>query len=362
MGTAKQIIALVKQELQRARRTRYVIFTFLLMPIFMWGMQGGVQLLMGFAIGSSQKGETIYFVSYDEGVTLGNETYNLGDLFLEKLVNATNTNTSIISGAIIDNSTYEKMSYTALLANINSSKTVGDYTPCVIIPENFTLDYIAFNATIPYNETIKESIPPIVELYSLPSGIIGSSMLEAGIWGIIYEFHVKIPTDRDKVVGFAPSIVTFAREEGAASGFGVGFIGMISIMVAVIAPAPFVSTSFAGEREKKTMESLLALPISRFNILFSKLLAGMALIGVFALMNIFGIFLFAGMMNVTARTIGAADTPSFLAIDISLTMLILVIGTMFLSAFVAIGIGISIASLTKDVRTAESMKIGLAHL
>lgn len=355
MGTAKQIIALVKQELQRARRTRYVIFTFLLMPIFMWGMQGGVQLLMGFVIGSSQAGETIYFVSYDEGVTLGNETYNLGDLFLEKLVNATNTNTSILSGAIIDDTKYEKMSYKVLIANINSSKTVSDYTPCVIIPENFTLDYIAFNATIPYNATIKESIPPIVELYSLPSGIIGSSMLEAGIWGIIYEFHVKIPTDRDKVVGFSPSIVTFAREEGAATGFGIGFIGMISIMVAVIAPAPFVSTSFAGEREKKTMESLLALPISRFNILFSKLLAGIALIGVFALMNIFGIFLFALMIDATAGNIGAADLPSFLAIDISLKMLILVVVTMFLSAFVAIGIGISIASLTKDVRSAESI-------
>ncbi len=356
MGTAKQIIALVKQELQRARRTRYVIFTFLLMPIFMWGMQGGVQLLMGFVIGSSQEGVTIYIVNYDEGVPLGNDTYyNLGDLFLEKLVNASNTNTSILSGAIIDNTKYEKMSYTDLIANINSSKTVSDYTPCVIIPENFTLDYLAYNATIPYNETIKESIPPIVELYSLPSGIIGSSMLEAGIWGIIYEFHVKIPTDQDKVVGFSPSIVTFAREEGAATGFGIGFIGMISIMVAVMAPAPFVSTSFAGEREKKTMESLLALPISRFNILLSKLLAGMALIGVFALMNIFGIFLFSVLMDAAAETIGGTEVSSIFAIEVSLTMVILVVTMMFLSAFVAIGIGISIASLTKDVRSAESM-------
>lgn len=346
MGTVKQVMSLVKQELQSARRTRYVIFTFVLMPIFMWGLQGGVQMLIGFVMGSSQEGVTIYFVSYDEG----NGTHNKGEEFLEKLIAATKSNTSILNGATVDATKYADISYPDLIEKIHDSKTAGAYTPCVIIPENFTLDYQAYNAT-----SNTANIRPKVELYSLPGGLLGSTMLESGVLMIVYEFHIKIPTDEDKVVDFYPETVTFPQEEGAASGFGIGFIGFISIMVAVLAPAPFVSTSFAGEREKKTMESLLALPISRFNILFSKLLAGMVLIGVFALMNIFGLFLFAGMIDVAASAVPSEEYGSMLSIEPSLILLILVVAMMFLSAFVAIGIGISVASLTKDVRSAESM-------
>ncbi|MFX1286449.1 MAG: ABC transporter permease [Promethearchaeota archaeon] len=343
MSTVKQIMALVKQELQSARRTRYVIFTFILMPIFMWGLQGGVQMLMGFVMGSSQEGVTIYFVNYDEG----NETYdlNLGDVFLDRLVNATQTNNSILYGATINDTKYADLPYPSLIENIHSSETASDYTPCIIIPKNFTQVYLNYNAT-------EGDIPPVVELYSLPGGILGSSMLEAGVWSIVSQFNI---VEYHKVVGFVSSPVVFSKEEGAATGFGIGFIGMISIMVAVLAPAPFVSTSFAGEREKKTMESLLALPISRFNILFSKLLAGMALIGIFAIMNIFGLFLFTAMIDAAAGTIGAEEYSTIFAIEPSPIMLILVVSMMFLSAFVAIGIGISVASLTKDVRSAESM-------
>lgn len=336
-------MALVKQELQSARRTRYVIFTFVLMPLFMWGMQGGVQMLLGFVMGSSQEGVTIYFVNYDEG----NATFdlNLGDQFLDRLLNSTQTNTSILYKAKINHTKYANMDYNDLYQKIHSSETASDYTPCIIIPKNFTQVYLDFNIT-------EGDIPPVVELYSLPGGILGSSMLEAGVYSIVSQFNI---VEYHKLVGFAPSPVLFAKEEGAASIYGIGFVGMISIMVAVIAPAPFVSTSFAGEREKKTMESLLALPISRFNILFSKLLAGMALIAVFSLMNILGLFLFSAMIDVASGSIGSEEYSSIFAVEPSPILLVLVVSMMFLSAFVAIGIGISLASLTKDVRSAESM-------
>ncbi|MFX0207642.1 MAG: ABC transporter permease [Candidatus Hodarchaeota archaeon] len=346
MSTAKQIIALVKQELQSARRTRYVIFTFILMPLVMWGMQGAIQMIMGISMFTSQEGETIYVVSYDEG----NGTYNLGDLFIDRLIIETQKNDSILSGAIVNQTKYTDLTYTDLLSKINSSETVSYYTPCIIIPENFTFDYLAYNLTANPN-----SIPPRVELYTKPGGILGSSMLEAGIFEIVYQDPFT-KVSYDKITYVSQKTIVFKGEEGAASGFGVGFIGMISIMVAVFAPAPFVSTSFAGEREKKTMESLLALPISRFNILLSKLLAGLVLVGIFALMNIVGLFLFSAMIDIIGQSnAGAEEYSAVFAIDPNPVMMVLVVLMMFLSAFVAIGIGISLASLTKDVRSAESM-------
>ena len=74
--------------------------------------------------------------------------------------------------------------------------------------------------------------------------------------------------------------------------FSIGFAGFMGILLAVTAPASFVSTTFAGEREKKTLESLLALPISRKGILLGKLASGMVLVCSFAVVNIIGMELY----------------------------------------------------------------------
>ncbi|UCE15011.1 MAG: hypothetical protein JSV04_07480, partial [Candidatus Heimdallarchaeota archaeon] len=64
MKTVKQISSLVKQELRSASRTRYILFSFIVLPIFMWVIQGGVQMFIGLSLTSSQEGVTIYFVNY----------------------------------------------------------------------------------------------------------------------------------------------------------------------------------------------------------------------------------------------------------------------------------------------------------
>ena len=341
MGTSNQILALVKQELQSARRTRYVIFTFILMPLVMWGMQGGLQAFLGISMTSGQAGETIYIVNYDVG---GNGTLDLGNIFIQRLVASSNQNDSIISGAKINSTVFAGLSYSELMNRTKGSETANDYTPLIVIPDNFTANY----------DTLNHSQ---IEMYTMPGGILGSSMLEAAVQMIVSQPPFTEVTVHKYVILNQTTIV-FDNEEGAASGFGIGFVGMISIMVAVMAPAPFVSTSFAGEREKKTMESLLALPISRFNILFAKVLAGMVLIGIFTLMNIIGLFIFSALIN-SIGTLGGSEAAegyaATFAIDTSLKLVILASVMMFLSAFVAIGIGISLASLTKDVRSAESM-------
>jgi len=192
-------------------------------------------------------------------------------------------------------------------------------------------------------------------MYTLPGGLIGSEFLQAGV-GMLLSQPPFTEVIINRAANLASKTITFPGEGAAASGFGAGFIGFISILIAVLAPAPFVSTSFAGEREKKTMESLLALPISRFNILFGKLLAGMVcmvLVGIFAVMNMVGLVGFSFVMGLADS--GAYNVSAMYSIDITFNLLLLVGITMFLSAFVAIGIGISVASLTKDVRSAESL-------
>jgi ABC-type Na+ efflux pump permease subunit len=220
--------------------------------------------------------------------------------------------------------------------------------PLIFIPENFTSVFNEFNYT-------SNRVAPVVKMYTLPGGLIGSEFLQAGV-GMILSQPPFTEVIFVKAVNLSPITVTFPGEEAVASGFGAGFIGFISIMIAVMAPAPFVSTSFAGEREKKTMESLLALPISRFNILLGKLLAGMVLVTIFAVMNMVGLMGFSFILGMAdSADPGGVNISEVYSFDPTFGLLLLIGISMFLSAFVAIGIGISIASLTKDVRSAESL-------
>ncbi|UCE15009.1 MAG: ABC transporter permease [Candidatus Heimdallarchaeota archaeon] len=345
MKTFKQIQALVKQELRSATRARYVILSFVLGPLFMWGIQGGIQALMGFMITSSQQTETLYVANYDLGNSRSDFApfSNLGELFIQSLNTSSQSPDSLLEGATINTDTYSSWEYSELIELINNPQKADEATPLVIIPKNFTDVYLA------YNSSLNHTISPVVELYTLPSGLIGSSVIEAAVTMTAKSLFTKVIVEKDVTV--STKMITFPGEEEAVSGFGIGFIGMISIMVAVMVPSSFVSTSFAGEREKKTMESLLALPISRFNILFSKLLAGMVLVGIFTVMNIIGLLGFSAIIG----SIKNDSYSSVFSIEPSVDMLVLTTLMMLLSAFIAMGIGISLASLSKDVRSAESM-------
>ncbi|MFW9853685.1 MAG: ABC transporter permease subunit [Candidatus Thorarchaeota archaeon] len=342
MNPLNQIYSLTKQELRIASRTRYIVLTFMLMPLAMWGLQGGVQILIGASLTDSQQGATIFAVNFDEG----NGTHSLGNEFIGALIDETQRNGSILFGATIDNTSYTSSTHThsELGILLNDSTKAKAMTPMIIIPSGFTAAYTNFPGPV-----------PTIEMYSFPGGILGSSLLNAAVISVASSEPFTI-VNVEKVVQVKQTTIVFEGEESAASGFGAGFIGMFSVIIAVMAPAPFVATSFAGEREKKTLESLLALPIGRFNILVGKLIAGMVLVGIFSLMNIVGLGMFAFLLSsqVTAGQIGDSYSSVF-SIDFGLNLIMLVALTMFLSAFVSMGIGISVASLTKDVRSSESL-------
>ena len=171
MNKTKQIFSLVKQELRAASRTRYIVISFIIMPLIMWGLQGGVQLLIGASLtGQTQEGETIYIVNYDEG----NLTHNMGDLLVNKINASSHTNGSFLFGANINHTLYANTSESALREMRTDPETASSVLPLIIIPRNFT--EVFTNFSIPSNP-----IPPIVEMYTLPGGIIGTEFLQAGV-------------------------------------------------------------------------------------------------------------------------------------------------------------------------------------
>ena len=125
MSFVKQLFYLMKQELRSASRSKYIIISFLFLPLFMWGLQGGLQILVNYST-TSASNLTVYvtnqdkenivtsepfylpfqFESYEAGTIIpANTNFSLSSYFVESLKwSAKNDNQSTIYNAnIIDN-------------------------------------------------------------------------------------------------------------------------------------------------------------------------------------------------------------------------------------------------------------------
>jgi ABC-type transport system involved in multi-copper enzyme maturation permease subunit len=314
-------------------------------------MQGGIQLLTQTAItGTSSE---ILYITNDDPETIINlsdnftlpfefdgnsvETnvtqINLAEYFIASIKHAAEDNNSLLFGiTIIDNKSTSEVIALADEGKVDFWLEIG---------EHFSTGYelgFSTNTTLHY----------------LSGGILGPSIVQGGLFAIAGQEPFTIVTREKTTILGAVEPILLGGESDSGFNLGTGLAGFIAILLAVIAPAPFISTSFAGEREKKTMEALLALPLSRRSILVGKLTAGMVLVSVFSLMNLVGMFLYNFIIeSISEGPISGSGVS--LAIDLNLVTITAITIAMFLSAFIAIGFGISIASLSKDVRTSESL-------
>ena len=132
-------------------------------------------------------------------------------------------------------------------------------------------------------------------------------------------------------------------------------LGMpIGIMMLLIFAMQLAATSVASEKEEKTLETLLTLPVNRFTILVGKLTGSIivAVVGAVAYIVGFSYYMgsFAGGMpaetGVDLAAIGLAPTPiSYLLLGASL----------FMSLLSALALAISISVFAEDVRGAQAL-------
>lgn len=355
-----QILYLIKQELQISKRSRYIMISFIIMPLLMWGLQGGIQVItQGLIFSEGTAGKTLHVVNdntafanvtlprpyslpfdfnnMDEG-TLVTEI-NLAEFFVSRLMYETLpvANNSILQGYRINTSLTKNQA-------IQLAES-GEIDQWLEIPYDFGINYNNSNFGN-------------ITLHYLSTSLVGPINLQFGINSILARepFTYLSIEDKFSACGTATISLQGVSDEESQFDYGVGFASLLVVLLSVMAPAPFVSSSFAGEREKKTMESLLAMPISRERILLGKLCAGMVLVSIFAIMNLVGMALFGFIMSeFTPTTNGIEEADTLLSLDLSVTAIPAITLVMFLSAFISIGIGVALASLTKDVRTSESM-------
>jgi len=98
---------------------------------------------------------------------------------------------------------------------------------------------------------------------------------------------------------FGVDVSTFGTFEGFIASEYFSFIWPL---VAILIGVSFAGSSLAGEIEKGTMEILLAQPISRIKLFFSKYLAGLFNILAYILITVLAIFPTAALLDISFKS------------------------------------------------------------
>lgn len=152
---------------------------------------------------------------------------------------------------------------------------------------------------------------------------------------------------KGKVVSVSPSAIsTLVLSQS---------IGLpIGIMVLLVFAMQIAATSVASEKEEKTLETMLTMPVGRFTILLGKLAGSVIVAGVGAIAYVAGVNYYMGSLTaafptqpeVDLATIGLAPTlPAYLVLGASL----------FVALLSALALAIAVSSFSEDVRSAQTI-------
>ncbi|MFW9844371.1 MAG: ABC transporter permease [Candidatus Thorarchaeota archaeon] len=304
---------MIRKEIREVTRSRWLILGFIISPMFAWLFQG---MFLSFIVyQTSEEPEMVYITVEDDG--------EWGRLLYEEIVrNATSSD--LLINPLVNVSLAEAQ-------QMIIDKTISVW---VYIPAGFSEEL---------NTNTTSTMEIVVNTASFRA-----QAAAARIDGFSRRVIDAVTIIRQVKINW----FTIAPE----ANYGHSLAIFLVMLTSVLAPAPYISKSFAGEREAKTLEALLVVPMSRVKILGSKLVAGIALTGIYSVFTAVGILTYN--LSIILRVAGFAPDLQQLNIDtytVNVDTIPLIMFCQFLVLLCAIGIGVVISCLAKDRATAESV-------
>jgi ABC-2 type transport system permease protein len=134
-----------------------------------------------------------------------------------------------------------------------------------------------------------------------------------------------------------------------------GLSGPIVIMIVLILAMQVAATSMAVEKEAKTLETLLTIPVSRLNILFGKLVGSVTIALLATIANILAFTYYIGSItSMIPSGTGGADLIALGLAPSAEGYLILGL-TLFGALISALALALTLGTLAQDVRGAQSI-------
>jgi len=302
---------MIRKEIREVFRSRWLILGFIISPMFAWMFQGA---FLSFIVAQTTTESEQVFITIEDDGEWGRNLYeeivrNKSILLIDPLVNITREEGETMI----------------------SEKTLSVW---VWIPENFTQDLLSSNHT--------------TLVVWVNTANFRASAAAARIDAFAKSYINEIVIVRNVNV----NLYTIAPE----ANYGHQLAIFLVMLTSVLAPAPYISKSFAGEREAKTLEALLVVPMSRIKILGSKLVAGIALTSIYSFFTAVGILTYN--LSIILRVAGLPEDYQQLYINlytVNANTIPLIMFCQFLVLLCAIGIGVVISCLAKDRATSESV-------
>ncbi len=147
-----------------------------------------------------------------------------------------------------------------------------------------------------------------------------------------------------KLIAVPPSVV-------GSVAFGQSFTLPFATFVIIIFAMQVASAAMGVEKEQKTLETLLTLPVSRFQILASKLIGSTVIAGLGAITTMVG---FTSYMS-SIGTLTSGNTTVTIDISPPLPFYVILGGLVFLTIALATTFAIIISVFTADVRSAQAV-------
>ncbi|MDI6847889.1 MAG: ABC transporter permease [Candidatus Bathyarchaeia archaeon] len=318
------------KELKELIRDPKILLGMIIVPLIIFPVLGGI---MSYSIQSAQEKAEKASV-----LVLNNDGGNYSEIFINFL-------NSSVKVSVENNTTPKDALAQGLLSKYNTTQFIE-------IPSGFS-------ANMTEHIEVNPNITASVDFYVVFSGTgmfesVGSSMID----NLVYQFNRAIAPDvvHSKKSAIIKGEIVEGVDPSVLSGLMISqSIAMpITIMILLTYSMQIAATSVAMEKEEKTLETLLTLPMDRFSILMGKLSGSIIVAGVGALAYMFGFNYYMGSFMSTIPTGASLDLASLGLVPSLFGYLLLGI-SLFVTLLSALALAVIISAFSEDVRGAQSL-------
>jgi len=318
------------KELKELIRDPKILLGMIIVPLIMFPVLG---LVLGYAVETAQEQAqkaTLLVVNNDGG--------NWSQELIGNLSIAMNV-------AVINNTTPQQVVDQDLLAQYNSTQFIE-------IP-------IGFSQNMTQHTSGNLSVIAIVNVYGVfQGGGIFSGIGSAGITSLITSFNrviapnVLYTTQSSIIKGEIQQGIDPATLSGLMLSQSIAL--PVTIMIMLTYSMQIAATSVAMEKEEKTLETLLTVPVDRFAILMGKLSSTIIVAGVAAVTVLIGYNYMLGSITLGIPSTISVDLVKLGLVPSPLGYLLLGI-SLFITLLSGLALAVIMSAFAEDVRGATAL-------
>ncbi|MFA5573093.1 MAG: ABC transporter permease [Candidatus Bathyarchaeia archaeon] len=329
----KGFTSILVKELKELMRDPKILIGMIVLPLVMFPVLG---LVMGYAVETAQSE-----ARHANLVIVDNDGGEWSSTFINYVNNSMNV-------VIINNTTPQHVVDQGLLDKNNS-------TMLMLVPQGFS-ENLTRHVSGEYNITARVTMYGVFNAGGgIFSGIGGASAI-----GLVEGFNRLVAPNL--VVASQSSIIKGEIQEGVDSSI-LGSLLLtqsialpITIMIMLTYAMQIAATSVAMEKEEKTLETLLTMPVDRFSILMGKVSSTVIVAGVAAVTVLVGYNYMLGSMTAgIAGSIGSGVNLVELGLVPSMSGYLLLGISLFFTLLSALALAVVMSAFSENVRGAQAL-------